>query len=128
MKMRKLLTALLLIAVLLSACTEATTEAPAATNVPAATDAPAPTDVPAATEPPAPTDIPAEPVEIRFTYYADGVEADVIKPLIDQFMVENPGITVILDVVPYKTIDEQLPVQVDSGEGPDMARITNFGA
>lgn len=111
MKVRNLLTALLLIAVLLSACTEATTEAPV------------PTDVPAATEPP-----PAEAVEIRFTYYADGVEADVIKPQIDQFMAENPGITVILDVVPYKTIDEQLPVQVDSGEGPDMARITNFGA
>ena len=28
----------------------------------------------------------------------------------------------------YSTIDEQLPVQVETGEGPDMARITNFGA
>ncbi|MGD8732727.1 MAG: extracellular solute-binding protein, partial [Anaerolineales bacterium] len=26
------------------------------------------------------------------------------------------------------TIDEQLPVQVETGEGPDMARITNFAA
>ena len=43
-------------------------------------------------------------------------------------MAENPDITVVLDVVPYKTIDEQLPVQVESGEGPDLARITNFGA
>jgi alpha-1,4-digalacturonate transport system substrate-binding protein len=43
-------------------------------------------------------------------------------------MAENPNITVVLDVVPYKTIDEQLPVQVESGEGPDLARITNFGA
>ncbi len=34
----------------------------------------------------------------------------------------------ILDVVPYATIDEQLPVQVETGEGPDLARITNFGA
>jgi alpha-1,4-digalacturonate transport system substrate-binding protein len=67
-------------------------------------------------------------VELRFTYYADGVEADVMKPLVDQFMAENPGITVVLDVVPYKTIDEQLPVQVESGQGPDLARITNFGA
>ena len=30
--------------------------------------------------------------------------------------------------MPYKTIDEQLPVQVETGEGPDLARITNFGA
>ena len=43
-------------------------------------------------------------------------------------MAEYPYITVVLDVVPYKTIDEQLPVQVESGEGPDLARITNFGA
>jgi len=112
---------LLLVAVLLSACKTAATEAP--TTVP-----PTQPPAPVATDVPAPTDVPVQPVEIRFTYYADGVEADVIKPLIDKFMADNPGITVILDVVPYKTIDEQLPVQVDSGEGPDMARITNFGA
>ena len=40
---------------------------------------------------------------------------------------QHPDINVILDVVPYATIDEQLPVQVETGEGPDMARITNFG-
>jgi alpha-1,4-digalacturonate transport system substrate-binding protein len=51
-----------------------------------------------------------------------------MKPILDKFMAEYPYITVVLDVVPYKTIDEQLPVQVESGEGPDMARITNFGA
>ena len=70
----------------------------------------------------------AEAVELRFSYYADGVEADVMQPLLDEFMVANPEITVVLDVVPYSTIDEQLPVQVETGEGPDMARITNFGA
>lgn len=77
---------------------------------------------------PAATEVPMEPVELRFTYYADGVEAEVIQPILDAFMAEYPYITVVLDVVPYKTIDEQLPVQVDSGEGPDLARITNFGA
>jgi alpha-1,4-digalacturonate transport system substrate-binding protein len=69
-----------------------------------------------------------EAVELRFTYYADGVEADVMQPILDDFMAANPDITVVLDVVPYATIDEQLPVQVETGEGPDMARITNFGA
>lgn len=70
----------------------------------------------------------AEAVELRFTYYADGIEAEVMQPLLDKFMEENPTITVILDVVPYQTIDEQLPVQVEAGEGPDLARITNFAA
>ncbi len=71
---------------------------------------------------------PPEGVELRFTYYADGNEADEMQTILDRFMAENPSITVVLDVVPYQTIDEQLPVQVETGEGPDMARITNFGA
>ena len=70
----------------------------------------------------------AAPVEIRFSYYADGVEAEVMQPIIEKFMAENEDIIVILDVVPYSTIDEQLPVQVEAGQGPDMARITNFAA
>jgi ABC-type glycerol-3-phosphate transport system substrate-binding protein len=69
-----------------------------------------------------------EAVELRFMYYADGVEAEVMQPILDKFMAENEGITVILDVVPYSTIDEQLPVQVEAGQGPDLARITNFAA
>ena len=137
MKLKNLLVVLLLISVLLAACntaeTPVTTEvAPVeeATTEPVTEEPPAPTEEPpAATEEVVPTEEPVvEPVELRFTYYADGVEADVIAPLLDQFMAENPDIVVILDVVPYQTIDEQLPVQVDSGEGPDLARITNFGA
>jgi alpha-1,4-digalacturonate transport system substrate-binding protein len=50
-----------------------------------------------------------------------------MQPILDAFMAENPEITVVLDVVPYDTIDQQLPVQVETGEGPDLARITNFG-
>ncbi|NTU74598.1 MAG: extracellular solute-binding protein, partial [Anaerolineaceae bacterium] len=120
MKSAKLFVILLVAVLLLTAC------GPAAT--PVATEAPteAATEAPVVTE--APTEAPKEPVELRFTYYADGVEADVIKPLVAKFMAENPYITVVLDVVPYKTIDEQLPVQVETGEGPDLARITNFGA
>jgi alpha-1,4-digalacturonate transport system substrate-binding protein len=32
-----------------------------------------------------------------------------------------------VDIVPYATIDEQLPIQVEAGEAPDIARVTNFG-
>jgi len=115
MKGKKGIAVLLFVAVLVAACT------PAATEVPVV-----PTEAPVATE--VPTEAPMEPVELRFTYYADGKEADAIQPLLDAFMAEYPYITVVLDVVPYKTIDEQLPAQVESGEGPDLARITNFGA
>ncbi len=80
-----------------------------------------------------PTDEPmeepaADSVELRFAYYADGNEAEVMQELLDGFMAANPDVNVILDVVPYSTIDEQLPVQVETGEGPDLARITNFAA
>jgi alpha-1,4-digalacturonate transport system substrate-binding protein len=81
-----------------------------------------------ATAPPEEKPAAGEPAEIRFTYYADGNEAEVMQGIVDDFMAANPDITVVLDVVPYQTIDEQLPVQVETGEGPDMARITNFGA
>lgn len=119
MKAMRIFALLMSAILLLAAC------APAATPTPAA---PAPTSAPAPTDTPAPTATPVEKVELRFTYYADGVEADVMKPILEKFMAENPDIVVVLDVVPYKTIDEQLPVQVEAGEGPDLARITNFGA
>lgn len=122
MKVRNLLAMLLLVAVLVTACAPAAPEEPAVPEEPAA-----PAEEPAE-EPAEPSEEPMEAVEIRFTYYADGVEAEVMQPLLDKFMSENPDITVVLDVVPYQTIDEQLPVQVETGEGPDLARITNFGA
>lgn len=118
MKHYKWIAAFVCVVLAVAACTPKATPTPEVV----VTDAPV---VEEATEVPVQ---PAEPVELRFTYYADGVEADVIQPIIDAFMAAYPHITVVLDVVPYKTIDEQLPVQVESGEGPDLARITNFGA
>lgn len=129
MKVRNLIAMLLLVAVLLASCAPAATEEPAA---PAEEPMEEPTEAPAEEPMEEPTEAPAEEpmeaVELRFTYYADGNEADVMQGLLEDFMAENPDITVVLDVVPYQTIDEQLPVQVETGEGPDMARITNFGA
>jgi alpha-1,4-digalacturonate transport system substrate-binding protein len=132
MKMKRILFVLLLIfALILTGCggNEEPADTPAveepAVEEPAAEEPAA--EEPAAEEPAA--EEPAmEAVELRFTYYADGVEADVMQPILDAFMAENPDIKVVLDVVPYATIDEQLPIQVETGEGPDLARITNFGA
>ena len=137
MKVKYLLVFMVITALVLAGCAPAATPStPEPVDEP--TEEPAPPEEPEETEAPEEVEEPeeteaveepvAEAVELRFMYYADGNEADVMQPLLDQFMAENEDITVVLDVVPYQTIDEQLPVQVEAGQGPDMARITNFAA
>jgi alpha-1,4-digalacturonate transport system substrate-binding protein len=65
--------------------------------------------------------------DIRVMCYQDGVECDVTAEQARRFEAANPGTKVILDVVPYKTIVEQLPVQLAAGQGPDIARVTDLG-
>lgn len=69
----------------------------------------------------------AQTTEVRIMWYSDGNEGDVARDLLDRFEKANPGIKVNLDRVPYKTIVEQLPSLLDSGQGPDMARVTDLG-
>ena len=49
--------------------------------------------------------------------------ADLLK----RFDEQNKDIKVVLDQVPYKAINENLPVQLASGQGPDMARVVDMG-
>jgi len=65
--------------------------------------------------------------ELRMMWYNDGNEGEVIQTIIDRFEVANPGISVVLDVVPYKAIMESLPIQLAGGTGPDLARVTDLG-
>lgn len=65
-------------------------------------------------------------VEIRFMWYSDGIEGDIMRDLLDRFEADNEGITVVMDVLPYGTIRDNLRLQVEAGEAPDMARITDF--
>lgn len=65
--------------------------------------------------------------EIRVMCYQDGVECEVTAEIAKRFEAQNPGTKVILDVVPYKSIVEQLPVQLAAGQGPDIARVTDLG-
>ncbi len=65
--------------------------------------------------------------EIRVMCYQDGVECDVTAEQAKRFEAANPGTKVIIDIVPYKTIGEQLPVQLAAGQGPDIARVTDLG-
>jgi len=69
----------------------------------------------------------AQAGEIRVMCYQDGVECDVTAAQAKRFEAANPGTKVVIDVVPYKTIVEQLPVQLAAGQGPDIARVTDLG-
>jgi alpha-1,4-digalacturonate transport system substrate-binding protein len=90
--------------------------APAAPAAPAATAAPA-------AEAPA-----GDVVTLRITWYDDGSEGSVLRELLDRFEAENPDIKVVIDTVPYSSgILETLPIQLEAGEGPDMARVTPLG-
>jgi alpha-1,4-digalacturonate transport system substrate-binding protein len=66
--------------------------------------------------------------DVRIMWYSDGVEGEVLKDLVARFMKDNPGINVILDNVSYSVVREQLPVQLEAGDGPDIARVTNLKA
>ena len=66
--------------------------------------------------------------DVRIMWYSDGVEGEVMQDLLNRFMEENPGINVILDNVAYTVVQEQLPIQLEAGQGPDIARVTNLKA
>ncbi len=64
---------------------------------------------------------------LRMTWYSDGNEGDVMTDLLKRFHEQNKDIDVVLDQVPYKAVNENLPVQLASGQGPDMARVVDMG-
>ncbi len=66
-------------------------------------------------------------VDLNFRCYQDGNECEVYADLLARFR-DDTGINVNVNIVPYANIDEQLPIQVEAGEAPDLARITNFAA
>jgi alpha-1,4-digalacturonate transport system substrate-binding protein len=66
--------------------------------------------------------------EIRMMWYSDGNEGEVMADLLKRFEKDNPDIKVAFDNVAYKVIQEGLPVQLEAGNGPDIARVTNIKA
>ncbi len=68
-----------------------------------------------------------DPVELRITWYDDGNEGAVLRDLLDRFEAENPDIRVVIDTIDYaEGILKTLPLQIQAGEGPDIARLTAF--
>ncbi|MYE25689.1 MAG: carbohydrate ABC transporter substrate-binding protein [Chloroflexi bacterium] len=66
-------------------------------------------------------------VELRIRWYNDGSEGEVLRELLDRFEMENPDISVEIDTVPYSAILGNLPLDLAAGEGPDIARVTDWG-
>lgn len=64
---------------------------------------------------------------VRIAWYSDGNEGEVVSDLLKPFEAQNKDIKVVLDQVPYKAITETLPVQLASGQGPDIARVVDLG-
>lgn len=65
--------------------------------------------------------------ELRFMCGSDGDTCKIQRDIMARFEAENPGVTIVLDAVPYKAILENLPVQLAAGNGPDIAGVTDLG-
>jgi len=70
----------------------------------------------------------ASAADIRVMCYQDGNECTVYQDLAGRFMKDHPDIHITIDTVPYSAILQSLPVQLAAGNGPDIARVTDFGA
>jgi alpha-1,4-digalacturonate transport system substrate-binding protein len=66
----------------------------------------------------------AATVELRFTWYNDGQEGQVLRALLDQFEKDNTDIKVTLDVVAFKDLHTTLSAQAEVDKAPDLARET----
>lgn len=64
-------------------------------------------------------------VELRITWYNDGNEGEVLRDLLDRYQAENPNVTVVIDTIAYADLDTTLQPQVETGNAPDMARVTD---
>jgi alpha-1,4-digalacturonate transport system substrate-binding protein len=71
-------------------------------------------------------EVPVEVTDIRIMMSIHSAAEQVMEDLLDRFESENPDINVILDVVPYPTILEILPLQLETGLGPDIAKVSNI--
>ncbi|MFC3705104.1 ABC transporter substrate-binding protein [Devosia honganensis] len=56
-----------------------------------------------------------------------GTGGKIFDELSKTFEAENPGVDVVVEEVSYQTLVESLPVQLEAGEGPDIAIITDLG-
>lgn len=66
-----------------------------------------------------------EQIELRITWYNDGNEGEVLRDLLDRYEAANPNVKVVVDTIAYADLDRTLQPQVETGNAPDMARVTD---
>jgi basic membrane lipoprotein Med (substrate-binding protein (PBP1-ABC) superfamily)/maltose-binding protein MalE len=120
--MRKWFSTLMVLAVVLAMA--ATSCAPAATPTPTPKPVVQPTAVPPTAAPP--TAVPVEPVTITvWDQEGDTIEAQILDPLINEFMAANPSITVERTHYDNEALRTQFQTASLAGQAPDLFRGPN---
>jgi arabinogalactan oligomer / maltooligosaccharide transport system substrate-binding protein len=127
-----LMSLLVLLGLLLVACAPAATPTPRPVDTPAApapvdtpvpADTPAPVDTPVPADTPAPVDtpVPVEPPapELSLRIWADDTRAPVLEQVGADFEAEY-GVQVIIEILAFGDIRDQLRIAGPAGEGPDI--------
>lgn len=66
-------------------------------------------------------------VKLDILWFADGVETESMKKIMEKYMAENPNVTFNMIEVAYKDLDAKIKTMIAGGEPPALARITNPG-
>ena len=134
-RMLSIFCSILLVIMLVAACTPAGNDAPPADDPPAADDAPAADDtpaeedeVPAEDDPPPADDPPAaddgpEPVEIRVAWWGDTVRNDLYGEILDGFEARYSHITLVREPAAWGDYWDRLAIQTAGGHAPDFVSM-----
>ncbi len=110
---------LLIVALALTGCA---TQATPAAEAPADAAAEAPAD--AAAE--APAETAAEPVSFAFWGGWTGPDADKMKAIVDQYMAENPNVTIAFETQQWTPLFTKFLAEASSGNAPDILAMHPF--
>ena len=113
---------LLIVALALTGC--ATQATPAGESTDAAADAAAEAPADAAAE--APADASAEPVSFSFWGGWTGPDADKMKAIVDQYMAENPNVTIAFETQQWTPLFTKFLADASSGNAPDILAMHPF--
>ena len=64
--------------------------------------------------------------ELRFLCFNEGNECEVYADLLSRFSLENPDISVLVDVVAEAEIHDKLAAELEAGAPPDFARVSDL--
>ena len=108
-----LISILVLLSMVITACGTTTTEAPAVTVAPAVTEAPAATKAPVPTEAP-----PAAAEPTTLTIIIEQVpDYDIVAELAKEFVAANPDINIVWDAMPYDAMRDKILTSFLAPEG-----------